>query len=75
MSDLQEGRHAMIERHILLRDLPGRPRLSLDKATGTLRSVDGAGVPLRGCAHRVEGTIFCLYAEGGTLTLQLGVRI
>lgn len=69
-----ERGNAMIERHIILRDLPGRPRLVLDKTTGTLRSVDGEVVPLRGCALRVEGTIFCLYAEGGTLMLQLGVR-
>lgn len=66
--------NAMIEPHILLNDLPGKPQVILDKTTGVLRSADGEVVLLRGCVNRVEGRIFSLYAEGGTLMLQLGVR-
>lgn len=65
----------MTETRVLLNDLPGMPQLVIDKLTGVLHPAGGGEVvPLRGCANRVEGKIFCLYAEHGNLMLQVGVR-
>lgn len=62
----------MIERRVLLNDLPSKPQLVLDKLTGVLYPVRGEAVPFRGCVNHVEDKIFSLYAEDGDLMLQLG---
>lgn len=63
----------MNETQIIVRTLPNRPRLVLDKPTGSLTPVTGSeSLPVRGFAFPVEGKTFVQYAEDGRLYLQLG---
>lgn len=63
----------MNETKIIVRTLPNRPRLVLDKSTGTLTPVTGReAMPVRGFAFPMEGRTFVQYAEDGRLFLQLG---
>ncbi|WP_164462755.1 MULTISPECIES: hypothetical protein [Burkholderia cepacia complex] len=64
----------MNERQIIVSDLPGRPKLVLDKMTGNLTPVQGEVLPLRGSFVVVHGNKFCMYAEGAHLYLQQGAR-
>lgn len=62
----------MNEPHIIVRTLPNKPRLVLDKASGTLTPVDGSeSLSVRGFAFPVEGRTFVQYAEDGHMYLQV----
>lgn len=65
----------MNESQIIVRTLPNRPRLVLDKPTGSLTQVTGSeSLPIRGFAFPVEGKMFVQYAEDGRMYLQLGAQ-
>lgn len=62
----------MSETEIVVRTLPNRPRLVLEKPTGRLTPATGSeALPVRGFAFPVEGKTFVQYAEDGRMYLQL----